>query len=138
MGGPDEEAEVAALRELEEETGYKATLQDVVECTPTVACDPGEPKCTHGQLGMRANRYAGMTTAKMKLVIVKVELEDKMEYPVANPDPGEHIVVRVIELSQLKRILQGTRFFRLVLACGANDDFTFEDYDKEVCETLCA
>lgn len=40
-GGPEEEAEIAALRELEEETGYKATLQDVVECTPTIACDPG-------------------------------------------------------------------------------------------------
>ena len=41
MGGPDEDARVAALRELEEETGYKATLQDVVDCTPTIACDPG-------------------------------------------------------------------------------------------------
>jgi ADP-ribose pyrophosphatase len=87
-GGPEEEARVAALRELEEETGYKATLQDVVDCTPTLACDPG------------------MTTARMKLVVVKVELEDKMEYPAANPDPGEHIVVRVVELAQLKDVLQ--------------------------------
>ncbi|KAF8558437.1 hypothetical protein OG21DRAFT_1481424 [Imleria badia] len=86
--GSDEEAQVAALRELEEETGYKATLQDVVECTPTVASDPG------------------MTTTKMKLVVVKVELEDEMEYPPASPDPGEHIVVRVVELAQLKQVLQ--------------------------------
>jgi len=85
---PDEDAQVAALRELEEETGYKATLQDVVECSPTVACDPG------------------MTTAKMKLVVVQVELEDALEHPTANPDPGEHIVVRVVELTQLKRVLQ--------------------------------
>jgi ADP-ribose pyrophosphatase len=48
-----------------------------------------------------------MTTARMKLVVVKVELEDKMEYPAANPDPGEHIVVRVVELAQLKDVLQG-------------------------------
>ncbi|KAN0075313.1 NUDIX hydrolase domain-like protein [Tylopilus felleus] len=86
--GPDEEAQVAALRELEEETGYKATLEDVLECSPTVASDPG------------------MTTAKMKLVVVKVELEDKMEYPVPKPDPGEHIVIRVVELAQLNRVLQ--------------------------------
>jgi len=87
-GGADEQAAVAALRELEEETGYKATLQDVIECTPTIACDPG------------------MTTTKMKLVVVKVELEGGMEYPEPNPDPGEHIVVRVVELTQLKRVLQ--------------------------------
>ncbi|KAI9569091.1 NUDIX hydrolase domain-like protein [Boletus coccyginus] len=88
VGGPNEEAQVAALRELEEETGYKATLQDVIECSPTVASDPG------------------MTTATMKLVMLKVELEDKMEYPAASPDPGEHIVVRVVELAQLKRVLE--------------------------------
>lgn len=52
--------------------------------------------------------HAGMTTAKMKLVVVKVELKDKLEYPVANPDPGEHIIVRVVELAGLKRVLQGT------------------------------
>ncbi|KAH0830418.1 hypothetical protein J3R83DRAFT_1813 [Lanmaoa asiatica] len=102
-GGHDEEAEVAAVRELEEETGYRATLQDVVECTPIVACDPG------------------MTTARMKLVVVKVELEDKMEYPAANPDPGEYIVVRVVELAQLKHVLQGTclsvRSSRVGLRC---------------------
>lgn len=51
-----------------------------------------------------------MTTAKMKLVVVKVELEDEMEHPVANPDPDEHIVVKVVELTQLKRVLLGTCF----------------------------
>ncbi|KAF9239626.1 hypothetical protein BU15DRAFT_87935 [Melanogaster broomeanus] len=73
---PEEEAEATALRELEEETGYRATLEDVIECSPTVVCDPG------------------MTTAKMKLV---------MEYPVPHPDPGEHIVVKVVELAKLKQ-----------------------------------
>ncbi|KAF8136122.1 hypothetical protein EV363DRAFT_1318786 [Boletus edulis] len=38
-----------------------------------------------------------MTTARMRL------LEDGMEYPPASPDPGEHIVVKVVELAQLKR-----------------------------------
>lgn len=60
--------------------------------------------------------FIGMTTAKMKLVVVKVELEDKMEYPVANPDPGEHIVVKVVELAQLKGVLEGTCFWFVRLA----------------------
>jgi ADP-ribose pyrophosphatase len=48
-----------------------------------------------------------MTSAKFKLVVVKVELEDKMEYPVPHPDPGEHIVVKVVELARLKLELEG-------------------------------
>lgn len=65
-----------------------------------------------------------MTTAKMKLVVVKVELEDRMENPVANPDPGEHIVVRVVELAELKRVLEGMSLsVRLMLACGTTDVF---------------
>jgi ADP-ribose pyrophosphatase len=87
-GDPDEGAESAALRELEEETGYKATLEDVIECSPTVVSDPG------------------MTTAKMKLVVVKVELDNEMEYPAPHPDPGEHIVVKVVELAKLKQVLE--------------------------------
>lgn len=46
----------------------------------------------------------------MKLVVVKVELEDKMEYPAASPDPGEHIVVKVVELAKLKSVLQSACF----------------------------
>ncbi|KAF9228627.1 hypothetical protein BS17DRAFT_772267 [Gyrodon lividus] len=87
-GDPEERAEIAALRELEEETGYKATLEDVIECSPMVVCDPG------------------MTTAKLKFVVVKVELDDKMEYPVPRPDPCEHIVVKVVELAKLKEELE--------------------------------
>jgi len=85
---PEEGAEIAALRELEEETGYKASLEDVIECSSSIVCDPG------------------MTSAKFKLVVVKVELEDKMEYPVPHPDPGEHIVVKVVELARLKLELE--------------------------------
>lgn len=66
--------------------------------------------------------HAGMTTATMKLVMLKVELEDKMEYPAASPDPGEHIVVRVVELAQLKRVLEGASV-RLGLTRGTNDVF---------------
>jgi 8-oxo-dGTP pyrophosphatase MutT (NUDIX family) len=39
---PEEGAEIAALRELEEETGYKASLEDVIECSSSIVCDPGQ------------------------------------------------------------------------------------------------
>ncbi|XP_055003214.1 ADP-sugar pyrophosphatase isoform X1 [Sorex araneus] len=39
----DESPEAAALRELEEETGYKG---DVAECSPAVCLDPGLSNCT--------------------------------------------------------------------------------------------
>lgn len=42
-----------------------------------------------------------MTTANMKLVIVSVLLEDKLETPEAKLDPGEFIVTRVVELATL-------------------------------------
>ncbi|XP_004691307.2 PREDICTED: ADP-sugar pyrophosphatase isoform X1 [Condylura cristata] len=39
----DESPEAAALRELEEETGYKG---DIAECSPAVCMDPGLSNCT--------------------------------------------------------------------------------------------
>ncbi|KAH6918832.1 NUDIX hydrolase domain-like protein [Coprinopsis sp. MPI-PUGE-AT-0042] len=56
-----ETPEKAAVRELEEETGYKA--DHVVETSPTIVSDPG------------------MTNANMKLVTVSVNFEDKLETP---------------------------------------------------------
>ncbi|KAF7304624.1 Nudix hydrolase domain-containing protein [Mycena kentingensis (nom. inval.)] len=76
-----ETPEQAAIRELEEETGYKAT--SVVESTPVIVADPG------------------MTNANMALVVVRVDLPDKMETPEQKLDAGEFIVKRVVEVSKL-------------------------------------
>ncbi|KAJ7684799.1 NUDIX hydrolase domain-like protein [Mycena polygramma] len=81
-----ETPEQAAIRELEEETGYKAS--SVLEATPTVVCDPG------------------MTTANMKLVVLNVDLADKMETPAQKLEAGEFIVTRVVELSKLNEELK--------------------------------
>ncbi|OJA16392.1 hypothetical protein AZE42_08840 [Rhizopogon vesiculosus] len=43
----------------------------------------------------------GMTNANMKLVVVSVLLEDKLETPTPHLDVGEHIVTRVVELDKL-------------------------------------
>ncbi|KAG2076089.1 hypothetical protein BDR04DRAFT_1133192 [Suillus decipiens] len=78
-----ETAEAAAIRELKEETGYEADITTKPESSPIVVSDPG------------------MTNANMKLVVVSVLLEDKLETPVPHLDDGEHIITRVIELDQL-------------------------------------
>ncbi|KIK63815.1 hypothetical protein GYMLUDRAFT_40901 [Collybiopsis luxurians FD-317 M1] len=76
-----ETPEQAAIRELEEETGYKAN--SVIESSPLLVSDPG------------------MTNANMKLVVLNVTLEDKLETPDQKLDAGEFIVRRVIELQKL-------------------------------------
>ncbi|PAV23143.1 adp-ribose pyrophosphatase [Pyrrhoderma noxium] len=81
-----ETAEQTAIRELEEETGFKS--DKVIESSPVVATDPG------------------MTTANMKLVILDVTLPDELELNEAKLDEGEHIVKRVVELSRLYDELQ--------------------------------
>jgi len=76
-----ETPEQAAIRELEEETGYKS--EDVVEVSPVIVSDPG------------------MTNANMKLVILKVVMSDYPSSPKAKLDEGEHIVKRIVELDRL-------------------------------------
>jgi ADP-ribose pyrophosphatase len=49
----------------------------------------------------------GMTNANMKLVILSVFLDDKMEAPDAKLDAGEFIVKRVVELDKLSDELKG-------------------------------
>ncbi|KAG8898899.1 hypothetical protein FRB99_007080 [Tulasnella sp. 403] len=81
-----ETPEQTAIRELEEETGYKA--HSVVESSPTVVSDPG------------------MTNANMRLVVLKVLLSDHPSSPKAKLDEGEHIVKRVVELDSLHEELR--------------------------------
>ncbi|KAG9126427.1 hypothetical protein FRC07_003487 [Ceratobasidium sp. 392] len=75
-----ETAEQTAIRELEEETGYKAS--GVAQVSPLLVSDPG------------------MTSANMKLVALDVEIKEGEE-PAQKLDEGEHIVKRVVELDKL-------------------------------------
>ncbi|THH09227.1 hypothetical protein EW145_g2181 [Phellinidium pouzarii] len=77
----NETPEQAAIRELEEETGFKA--DEVIESSPVVVCDPG------------------MTSANMKLVVLGVTFPGKLELRDAKLDDGEHIVKRIVELTKL-------------------------------------
>jgi len=76
-----ESPEDAAIRELKEETGFIAT--EVMESSAVVVNDPG------------------MTSANMKLVVLKVAFDDELQLNEAKLDEGEHIVKRVVELDQL-------------------------------------
>ncbi|TDL25131.1 hypothetical protein BD410DRAFT_717928 [Rickenella mellea] len=76
-----ETPEQAAIRELEEETGFKA--DKVLESTPILANDPG------------------MSNANMKLIILRVTFPGQLESPEQKLEAGEHIVKRVVELSKL-------------------------------------
>ncbi|KAG9101680.1 hypothetical protein FS749_004489 [Ceratobasidium sp. UAMH 11750] len=80
-----ETAERAAIRELEEETGYKAS--GVAQVSPLLVSDPG------------------LTSANMKLVAVNVDIKEGEE-PAQKLDEGEHIVKRVVELDKLLGELQ--------------------------------
>ncbi|KAI0340720.1 hypothetical protein BDW22DRAFT_1334023 [Trametopsis cervina] len=82
-----ESAEEAAIRELEEETGYKA--RKVIESSPVLVADPG------------------MTNANMKLVVVDVLFPDKLEVYDQKLDAGEFITRRVVEISKLTEEFKG-------------------------------
>ncbi|KAJ2920927.1 hypothetical protein H1R20_g16165, partial [Candolleomyces eurysporus] len=81
-----ETPETTAIRELEEETGYKA--ESIIEVSPTIVSDPG------------------MTNANMKLVTVSVWFDDEIQTPVPHLEPGEHIVTKVVPISKLYDELQ--------------------------------
>ncbi|KAF9653371.1 hypothetical protein BDM02DRAFT_3135549 [Thelephora ganbajun] len=82
----NETPEQAALRELEEETGYVG--EEIIHVSPILAGDPG------------------MTNATMKLVFVGVACEDQLETPEQKLDDGESITIRVVELAKLNQILK--------------------------------
>ncbi|KAI9635035.1 putative phosphoribosyl-ATP diphosphatase [Dioszegia hungarica] len=87
-----EDAAGAALRELREETGYGDGKGgggvEVAEVSDVLVKDPG------------------MTGANMNLVTVNVKLGENDEDPQQHLDEGEHIIKRVIPLSDLHKTLK--------------------------------
>ncbi|EJD41261.1 hypothetical protein AURDEDRAFT_115525 [Auricularia subglabra TFB-10046 SS5] len=82
----DESPETAAIRELREETGYETN--DVVESSTLMVSDPG------------------MTNANMKLVVLRVVVDDISQLPKQQLEEGEFIVRRTIELASLSSELK--------------------------------
>ncbi|ETS62986.1 hypothetical protein PaG_02756 [Moesziomyces aphidis] len=88
----DEGTNRAALRELEEETGYGTDKQGgkvkIQETTPTMFNDPG------------------LTGANMKMVVVNIELADNADEPVAKPEEGEFIEKYLVPVKGLYQSLK--------------------------------
>ncbi|KAF8329107.1 uncharacterized protein EI90DRAFT_3125418 [Cantharellus anzutake] len=83
----DEDVEQAGIRELEEETGLKAS--GVIYTSPLQVCDPG------------------MTTANMKLIVVDVPVRSvKDALPDQKLEASEHIVRRIVPLETLNEELK--------------------------------
>ncbi|KAG0149806.1 hypothetical protein CROQUDRAFT_131009 [Cronartium quercuum f. sp. fusiforme G11] len=87
----DEPVEATALRELYEETGYGKGEEDggvasVKDVQRLMVCDPG------------------LSNATMALVTIEVKLKSDA-VPQPQPDEGEHIIVKLVELRSLKKTL---------------------------------
>ncbi|KAF8609597.1 hypothetical protein BDV93DRAFT_518389 [Ceratobasidium sp. AG-I] len=80
-----ETVEQTAIRELEEETGFKAS--GVAQVSPLLVSDPG------------------MSSANMKFIALNVDIKEGEE-PAQKLDAGEHIVKRVVELDKLLEELE--------------------------------
>ncbi|XP_064140935.1 ADP-sugar pyrophosphatase isoform X2 [Loxodonta africana] len=108
----NESPEAAALRELEEETGYKG---DIAECSPVLCMDPGLSNCT------------------VHIVTVTINGDDA-ENVRPKPKPGKCVlaVLKVVELHEIfltccwfdfrlvKRIVAFHRHFINILGCFLN------------------
>jgi ADP-ribose pyrophosphatase len=106
-----ESLESAAMRELEEETGYKA--EGVIEISHLMVCDPGTFLPAPNPFVALQNYLTtipniGMSSANMKLVVLKVPVPDAPSSPKQKLEAGEHIIRRVVELAKLKEELDGT------------------------------
>jgi len=97
--------ESAAVRELEEETGFKA--DSIQEVSDVIVSDPGPYTLHPSELKFIQLRSPGMTTANMKFVIVNVTMEDELDLPKQKLEEGEFIVPRVVKLSKLYEVLRG-------------------------------
>lgn len=89
----DEGAKRAALRELEEETGYGA------------ASMPGATVSVQSLSDVMYND-PGLTGANMKLCVIHIELSDDASEPIARPDEGEYIDKHLVPLASLVSQLQ--------------------------------
>ena len=102
--------EGAAVRELEEETGFR--VDSIHEVSDLIVSDPGLCRLLYlSEPRFIQMRSPGMTTANMKVVIVNVTMEDELNLPKQKLEAGEFIVVRVVELSKLHEVLRGAPIY---------------------------
>ncbi|XP_074874046.1 ADP-sugar pyrophosphatase isoform X3 [Carettochelys insculpta] len=99
----NESPESAALRELEEETGYKG---DVVECSPAVCLDPGLTNCTMHIVTVTINGDDACNTRP----------KQKPEFVEVVSLPKNDLLQRIVELVEEEHILVDARVYAYALA----------------------
>ena len=75
--------------------------------------------------------WPGMTNANMQLVVISVDLDDKMETPAPRLEAGEFIVSKVVELAKLKTELESKAFLSTNSPIYTHLWFP-SDYDRKV------
>lgn len=73
-----------------------------------------------------------MTNANMQLVVLAVDLEDKMINAEPKLDPGEHIVAKVVELTNLNAELKGNCTYLRFNYTLISHFSPIQDYDRKV------
>uniref|UniRef100_A0A8C8RTT4 ADP-sugar pyrophosphatase n=1 Tax=Pelusios castaneus TaxID=367368 RepID=A0A8C8RTT4_9SAUR len=99
----NESPESAALRELEEETGYKG---DVVECSPAVCLDPGLTNCTAHIVTVTINGDDASNTRP----------KQKPEFVEVISLPKNDLLQRIEELVAEEQIVVDARVYAYALA----------------------
>ncbi|XP_043354428.1 ADP-sugar pyrophosphatase isoform X2 [Dermochelys coriacea] len=102
----NESPESAALRELEEETGYKG---DVVECSPAVCLDPGLTNCTTHIVTVTINGDDACNTRPM-------QKPEEGEFVEVVSLPKNDLLQRIEELVAEEHILVDARVYAYALA----------------------
>ncbi|NWS99437.1 NUDT5 pyrophosphatase, partial [Mionectes macconnelli] len=115
----NESAESAALRELEEETGYKG---EVIECTPALCLDPGVSNSTTHIVSVIINGdTAENTRPKQKLGEVHKFFSSLLEFVEVISLPKNDLLQRIDELVAEERLAVDARVYTYALAlkCAA-------------------
>ncbi|KAM5172475.1 ADP-sugar pyrophosphatase [Mantella aurantiaca] len=99
----NETAEQAALRELEEETGYKG---EVMECSPVSCLDPGLSNCTTYVVTVHINGDDG----------VNIKPKAKLEFTETILLPKIELRKRIAELVAKEKLVVDARVYTYALA----------------------
>ncbi|NXE05085.1 NUDT5 pyrophosphatase, partial [Lophotis ruficrista] len=109
----NETAESAALRELEEETGYKG---EVIECTPALCLDPGLSNSTTHIVSVTINGDDAENTRPKQKLGECINFSSLLEFVEVISLPKNDLLQRIDELVAEEHIAVDARVYTYALA----------------------